>query len=433
MKRVIYLILLIVLAVYAGVNAQTRITVNQGDNLITAIAGAASGDTIAIGPGYHKASYTTPIINKSLAFIAVNPKVKPRVYIKQMDVTGTDLNLYFHGINFSTATVDSLIGVEDTITLISADSYILNLTAAHISLTSLILDDCIFRNVGRAVLRGDRAANTIGTFLVNNCLIYDHRGAGDYGPFRVKSNCTITDFTIQNSTFYNISNRLIEMESAPGAPAVLIKNCTFSSWGGGKTGQYLFDMKAVTGTASLSIQSCILGRTNGTDLVVVNGWRIPLQCTLEMTNTAMSPEFIVTDSAYSVVSWDKTEYNLEDFDPSFADPDNGNFFLPVGSDLLQASPDGTIIGDPRWDPNRYVGVRHNYAPDFEVYPNPASGFVTVKCADKGSVTIYNSLGISVKHIDNVVNGSQVIISDLKSGMYFIRMNENSQTSKLIVR
>lgn len=432
MKKNIYLLLGFMLAFYAGGNAQTRITVNQGDNLVTAIAGAASGDTIAIGPGWHKASYSTPIIDKSLSFIAVDPKVKPRVFIKQMDVQGTDLNLYFHGINFSTATVDSLTGVEDTITLISADSYILNLTSSHISISSLILDNCTFRNVGRAVLRGDRAANTLGTFMINNCIIYDQRGAGDYGPFRLKSNCTITDFIIQNSTFYNVANRIVELETAPGAPAILIKNCTFSSFGGGKTGQYLFDLKTNT-AASLSIQSCILGRTNGTDLIVVNGWRVPLSCTLEMTNTAMSPEFIVTDSAYSVVSWDKTEYNLEDFDPNFADPDNGNFTLPLNSDLLQWSPEGTVIGDPRWEPKSNVSARNIDASGFKVYPNPAVGFFTVSTIKDGSVSIYNSLGTRVKQVNNIANGSRISVSDLRPGLYFIRMNESGLTNKLIVR
>ncbi|MCB8995347.1 MAG: DUF4957 domain-containing protein [Bacteroidales bacterium] len=432
MKKVVYLIIALFLTASFGLNAQQRITLNQGDDLIAAIASAASGDTIAIGPGFHKLSYATPVIDKSLSFIAVDPAVKPKIFIKQMDIQGTDLKLYFHGLNISTATVDSLTGVEDTVNLVSADSYILNLTSSHISLTSLILDDCVFRNIGRAVLRGDRAANTIGDLMVNNCVIYDHRGAGDYGPFRVKSNCTITNFTIQNSTFYNISNRVVEMESAPGSPAILIKNCTFNNFGGGKSGQYIFDLKTNT-TASLVIQNCILGKTNQTDLVVVNGWRVPLESTNEMNNTAMTPDFIVTDSSYSVVNWDKIEYNLESFDPEWEDPANGNFRLPENSALLEASPEGTIIGDPRWAPISNVAVSNSLVSDINVYPNPASDILYIKSKGLSSISIYNSLGVRVKVVTQPENVTSVNISELVPGLYFVKTNDPALVSKFIVK
>jgi len=414
----------------AGI-AQNTITVVEGDDLITKVAEAADGDTIAIQPGFHVAHYDNVLVNKSLSFISTDKNVKPLVFIKQFDIEGTDLKILFEGINFSTATVDSAAQTVDTTTLFSADSYFINLTSNHVSMNSLTIRNCVIRNVGRAVLRGDRVANTAENILIDNCMIYDQRGAGDYGPFRTKSNIDITNFTIQNSTFYAITNRFIDMESAPGSPTVIVKNCTFHRWGGGKTGQYLFDMKNNT-TAVLKIQSCILGKTNENELVAVNGFRVPLASTMEMTNSCMAPDFVCTDSAYSAVTWDKTEFNLEDTDPGFEDPDNGNFMLPEESDLLQWSPDGTVIGDPRWDPTPEVGTQRYTLNTVKVYPNPASEYFTIDIKGLNKVQLYNVSGQLVKQFDNVFGNSMIPVSGLEKGLYLLKVSGDDTASGLLM-
>ena len=80
MKKRIYLMMTLLAAVMTVSYAQTRITVAQGDNLITKVAEASSGDTIAIEPGFHVAQYANILVDKSLAFISTDKSVKPQVF-----------------------------------------------------------------------------------------------------------------------------------------------------------------------------------------------------------------------------------------------------------------------------------------------------------------------------------------------------------------
>jgi hypothetical protein len=432
MKRKYYALMFILATLVVAGTAQTRITLEEGDDLITVIADANAGDTIAIEPGFHVASYSNVLVEKSIAIISTDKDVKPNVYIKQFDVQGTDLNLLFEGINFSSATVDSVTRTEDTTTLISADSYFINLTSSHVSINDLTIKNCVVRNFGRAMLRGDRSANTVANIVVDGCVMYDQRGAGDYGVFRTKSNIDIGTFTIKNSTFYAITNRFIDLESAPGSPMITIQNCTFHRWGGGKSGQYLFDFKS-NGAGSLKITSCIFGKTNDNELVTVNGFRMLEGGYMEMTNTCMAPDFILTTGDYASAPWNKTEYNLEDTDPGFADPLNGDFTLPEESDLLQWSPEGTIIGDPRWSPLPPVSARYNEMPDPVIYPNPANGYFFISLEVPTSVDIYSVTGRIVKQFEQVDKSTVLSISDLQPGIYFIKMKGGSENrSKLLI-
>lgn len=56
---------------------------------------------------------------------------------------------------------------------------------------------------------------------------------------------------------------------------------------------------------------------------------------------------------------------------------------------------------------------------FTVYPNPASSMITVE--GEGVAELYNALGQMVMS-DNVNGTAQFNLSDLESGVYFIRMN-----------
>lgn len=432
MKKMYYTLLLILATTIVAVNAQTRITLEEGDDLITAIANANAGDTIAIVPGFHVASHSNVLVEKSIAIISADRDVKPHVYIKQFDVQGADLDLLFEGINFSSATVDSVAQTEDTTTLISADSYFINLTTSHVSINNLTIKNCVARNFGRAMLRADRSANTATNIVVDNCVMYDQRGAGDYGVFRTKSNIDIGNFTIKNSTFYAITNRFIDLESAPGSPMIIIQNCTFHRWGGGKSAQYLFDFKS-NGSGSLKITSCIFGKTNDNELVTVNGFRMLEGGYMEMTNTCMAPDFILTDGTYASTTWNKTEYNLEDTDPGFADPNNGDFTLPEESDLLEWSPEGTVIGDPRWSPLPAVSARYTERVHPVIYPNPASGYFFISAEVPTSVDVYSVTGKIVKQFEQADKSAMLNVSDLQPGLYFIRTEgESGNTSKLLI-
>ncbi|MCL2511468.1 MAG: T9SS type A sorting domain-containing protein, partial [Bacteroidales bacterium] len=76
-----------------------------------------------------------------------------------------------------------------------------------------------------------------------------------------------------------------------------------------------------------------------------------------------------------------------------------------------------------------------YAPlNMSVIPNPASGQVTVKFEGKGNITVYNMLGQTVYHVENVENNPTIPLN-MASGVYFVtvRSENATATQKLIVK
>lgn len=438
MKKTIYLLCVFFFLASISLSsfAQTKVVINVGDDLITAIANATAGDTLYLKQGTHVARYENIDVDKSLVFIGEAGTELPKLYISQFDVYSNDIDITFSGLEISGATIDSLTNVED-LGILEAD-YFLNLVASTSALTygDISVTNCIVRNFERCIVRGDRAAYSVKSFLFDNLIAYDFRGGGDYGPFRLKSKITMESFTISNSTMYNFLNKLIDCQNVVSSPmAVSIVNSTFNNIGGGKSGQYLFDI-VDNDQASLSIQSCIFGTTNVTDLVTVNGWRVNAGANLEMLNSAMGPGFLLTSGTYALTEWDKIEYNLEDTDPQWLDPDNGDFTLPEGSDLLQWSPEGTVIGDPRWGPQSTEGVNSfSSDPGFEFYPNPANEEIIVKSNKANlSIGIYNCIGIRVKVVQNIAGEMRIGISDLETGLYFVKQEDaNNRARKLMVK
>jgi hypothetical protein len=69
-----------------------------------------------------------------------------------------------------------------------------------------------------------------------------------------------------------------------------------------------------------------------------------------------------------------------------------------------------------------------------IFPNPASGKVFIHVNDPTEIGIYNLTGSLVKQ--QMVTSSQNVIniSDLHSGLYFVKtLRNNSLTEKLIIR
>jgi hypothetical protein len=339
-----------------------------------------------------------------------------------------------YGLEISGFEVDSLTGVESQETPVA--DYLINLisgTTAN-AFGDIVVQDCIVRNFNRSMVRGDRDTYHVANFLFDDIIAYDFRGGGDYGPFRLKSKITFDTFTLSNSTMYNFLNKIIDTQDIIPSPMVVtLENCTFHNFGGGKSGNYLFDIED-NDQATLIIQSCIFGRTNVAELVTVNGWRVIDGATNQMKNSVMTTDFVIDVGDYETTEFDLTEFNLVDFDPEWADPDNGDFTLPIGSDLLEWSPEGTIVGDPRWHPLIDNIFSRKTNPGVEIYPNPASGYVSVKMKDLSDLEIFSIAGLRMKTIKVTNQEFRIDISDLNPGIYFIRKaNENRMAGKLIVR
>lgn len=439
MKLKFYSSIFLIVLTASGLSAQNEIVIAPGDDLIATVAGASDGDMIVLEAGTYVARYENIIIDKSLT-IKAETNVKPLVYINQFDVLGEDVDIYIEGIEFSSASVDSMTLEEDLEDL--EGDYFLNLHSDLVSCGDITVVNCIIRNLERSLVRGDRSNYTVDNFLFDKLIVTDLRGGGDYGPFRTKSKITYNTFTLTNSTFYNITNKLLDNQDTPSYPMdFLVKNCTFYKWGGGKSGQYLFDIQD-NDQANLKIQDCIFGKTNddpdADPPVTVNGWRYAEGAYMEMITTAMTPDFVLTDGTFDDVTWDKAEFNYPDTDPDWADPEAGDFTLPEGSDLLESSQTGGIIGDPRWDPDFGVGTGQLRGPEkISLYPNPANRvfYLELPEAWQGSrVSIYNTLGSRVLSYEHVESDRPVRVAGLVPGLYFVRVGDRSEnTLKLMVK
>jgi hypothetical protein len=442
MKKKFYTLLVMVCLAGSAAMAQTEHVVNVGDDLIQTIAGASSGDIILVKQGVHKASYANIELNdKSLKIIGEPGGEKPVVYIKEIAVTGThgNVNLHLERLEFSGAVYDSLAGVEDLVSM--PVSYLVNFTSDHDSINLLSIKNCIIRNFDRCVLRADRSPNFADSIVIDDCIVYDLRGGGNYGPFRTKSNIKYNYLIVKNSTFYNIVERFINLENGDNTHPydIQIKNVTFNKWGGNKTGQYLFDLRfndvETANNAKLSITDCILGKTNDDPDVpiTVNGWRMGESTYAEMIASVMTPDFVLTAGTYAEALWDVNTYNEVNFTVPFADPDAGDFTLPEGSPLLQMSSTGGVVGDPRWDPN-YVSVPAVRADALKVYPNPSTGLVHLSLKKPADVYIYNITGKMVLTLSQVEPDKAIDVSGLHPGLYFLKTSlEETGTLKLMIR
>jgi len=424
MKKLLYILLISGLSGSIYLNGQT--IVNEGDDLIQAITDAEAGSEIVLMSGVHVANSTEIPVSKSLTIRGDDNGAKPLVYLQEIGVSGTDINLTIEGIEFSGATFDTVTSIEDTTTLMG--DYLINLTDTFVSGGEIIIRDCIVRNLTRSVIRGDRADNTVESILVDDCIVFDLRGGSSYGPFRLKSRILFDEFTIQNSTFHHIRGPLIDCQDMLEHEAVIeINHCTFYKWGGIITGKYLFDIQDNT-QASISILNSILGQTNNTETTDVFGFRLDTVAYKELSFSIMTPDFTLDASGYDDVEWDRSDYAITDYEVNFTDAETSDFSIPHPDDLYEMSDEGTLIGDPRWSlaPDALDDVLGSDR--FNIFPIPARDQVFIMNTGLGTLEIYNSLGVIVDRIE-MRNASlfTLDISGYHSGVYYIKLGNSSRT------
>jgi hypothetical protein len=68
----------------------------------------------------------------------------------------------------------------------------------------------------------------------------------------------------------------------------------------------------------------------------------------------------------------------------------------------------------------YIGIAENKTPanKVKVYPNPASGHVSIQSAEATEVKVYNTLGQCVKTAQNT---NEISLEGLPQGVYLLRV------------
>ena len=126
------------------------------------------------------------------------------------------------------------------------------------------------------------------------------------------------------------------------------------------------------------------------------------------------------------IGWTQATYNLTPGTHELRWEYTKDVSLSTGSDCAWIDnvvfPPSTIITSVE------TTVEHNVA----VYPNPMNDVLNIELGDNQSdVVIFNSLGQMVRRYDAVSGDMQINVADLKSGMYFIRIN--NETTKVVKR
>lgn len=286
------------------------VSVVAGENaLATAVAAAASGDVLELGDGAFT-EWNAITLEKQLTIKAAEG-AKPVIKI--------------YSFKFSAGSEGSVIdGLE--VENLSNDNYLFR-TGGNVA-GSLTFKNCVMHNKKAETTNPTSyfylSSNTVETLTIDNCIFTDNdktEGAIVYG-----GSATVTNFSMTNSTAYNMPNDLaVRLENLTNA---YVDHCTFYN-----CGTRVLYLKGMT--TSL-VQNCIVANPVATSNYCIASYAGDVKNVIYYNTTAPRSGSTNTDCVEA--------------DPKFKDAANADFTLMEGSPALTAGTDGKAIGDPRWTP-----------------------------------------------------------------------------------
>ena len=324
---------------------------NEGDDLVSAVAAASNGDIIGLEKGVYdckdaNGAFVNLVISQkhiTLQSLSGNPK-DTRVNFKELTVKGTGAGLTLKGIEFDG-------------TAANAD-YFINFTgqasdAEAATFTSITIDNCIVHKTNNCLMRGNRGGNNahkIDFIKINNSIAYNN-GTGSYHYFMLDK-MEFKKIELTNSTFYDIARAFISWATnitVSPTPVILVDRCTLNSFGFGGSTRNNILLDANANSVDFTMQNSIIANTPkpnetvGTSLIKA-GTAAPIRFQynnyFNLTTGGATPEPL-TFPAYVQLS------NNQTIDLGWRATET-SFTLPVGSPLRTAGSDGKAVGDPRW-------------------------------------------------------------------------------------
>lgn len=129
--------------------------------------------------------------------------------------------------------------------------------------------------------------------------------------------------------------------------------------------------------------------------------------------------------------------NIEIAETTITTDANGNatIDLPSGTHAFTASLTGfgdytgecVVDGATETISISMVGANDIYVTAANIYPNPASDILHIEMDGNYTVTIFNAIGNSIMNL-NGANHSQIDINELPAGVYFLKTNNNNNSS-----
>jgi hypothetical protein len=104
------------------------------------------------------------------------------------------------------------------------------------------------------------------------------------------------------------------------------------------------------------------------------------------------------------------------------------FNIPYSSLSYTAGVDGSKLGTSVWQGYTPVGIfsKESFENNIKIYPNPVTDVLNVTVQNKNStIHIYNSISVEVKRFDNVDSSIRIPVSDMKTGLYFLTVEDQS--------
>jgi len=300
----------------------------------------------------------------------------------------------------------------------------------------------------------------IKKIVVDNCIIHDLKEHVIHAGNSEMASYVLVDSTIVNNVIMKNTGTSVYYKYA-GANFISVTNSTFdtiNSYGMRIAGPGYSNLPDNTPVVIVDHTTWYnIGTTDGREIILgekgtfMNNWIVSNSIfvkQVEKTKTVIniketvSPEIAVINN---ICLWDVgarvwREHPVSDtlnIDPGFLDPDNGDFTLTAGSQLLTFGSNGKAIGDPRWATNASV-VENNAcnqaAPaQFALaqnYPNPFNPATKISFTlDKAGMTelvVYDLLGHKVAvPVHQVMSaGEHHIVFDaqnLSTGVYVYRL------------
>lgn len=84
--------------------------------------------------------------------------------------------------------------------------------------------------------------------------------------------------------------------------------------------------------------------------------------------------------------------------------------------------------------NVITSVTNSETIDFTVYPNPAKEILTVSSSETGLLHLYNAMGVLVKTVEKKDSSEKIVVSDLRTGIYLVKIASanSTATEKVII-
>jgi hypothetical protein len=438
MKKISILLTVLLLCRYSF--SQTLVQPGDG-TLSAAIEQANDGDVLQLVPGGEYTESTNSsfgTLHKAITIELVDPTDANRAILTETINDGTSTpNFFFIGDSGSI----TLSGIEfdGSQNGTAAASHLVQITVGSTTDSGFVhkikLVNCLVRDLTGNVIDGGSSSikgiMIVDSIIVDNCIFHD-----TFTSVYIKyAGCDYIKVT--NSTFYNIDSYGLRV-AGPGESS--IPNHTAAA-----------DIDHTTWyNIGISDPREIILLEKGPNL---NPWTVSNSIFVDQTSDSKTvvnikdlPDSVgmITNIDYWTVGPRKWANNIVGdtlmIDPQFADPANGNFTLPSGSQLLTFGTDGGPIGDPRWAGNATAVEDLNSLPQkfslSQNYPNPfnPSTHIDFDLQKSGMTTlvVYNILGEKIATLinRNLTAGQHSVdfnASKLSSGVYIYQLNSSGKT------